>query len=238
MHFFNPAPIMKLVEVVTHRRPPTSDVAETTRALCATVGKVAVSCGDRAGFIVNALLFPYLNDAVKMLEAHYADRRRHRHRDEAGLRAADGPVRAARRGRQRRVAGDPARALPRVPRARASRRRRCSSTWSPPATSAARPSAASATTAPADVADVVEDFGGEDYVVRRITGSASRKTYTCPGCRGPIRPATPHVVAWPVLADAPSRATRPGSTSAGTGTRRAGRRANAAADLFRPGRPG
>jgi 3-hydroxybutyryl-CoA dehydrogenase len=31
-----------------------------------------VSCGDRAGFIVNALLFPYLNDAVKMLEAHYA----------------------------------------------------------------------------------------------------------------------------------------------------------------------
>ena len=38
----------------------------------AKVGKVAVSCGDRAGFIVNALLFPYLNDAVKMLEAHYA----------------------------------------------------------------------------------------------------------------------------------------------------------------------
>ena len=33
---------------------------------------MAVSCGDRAGFIVNALLFPYLNDAIKMLEAHYA----------------------------------------------------------------------------------------------------------------------------------------------------------------------
>ncbi|MET1058847.1 MAG: hypothetical protein ABWX84_04590 [Nocardioides sp.] len=49
------------------------------------------------------------------------------------------------------------------------------------------------------MADIVEDFGGEDYVVRRITGSSSRKTYTCPGCRGPIRPATPHVVAWPVL---------------------------------------
>ena len=46
------------------------------------------------------------------------DRRRHRHRDEAGLRTADGPLRAARRGRQRRLAGDPARALPRVPRAR------------------------------------------------------------------------------------------------------------------------
>ena len=71
MHFFNPAAIMKLVEVVS--TVATSDeVAETVRALCDTVGKVAVSCGDRAGFIVNALLFPYLNDAVKMLEAHYA----------------------------------------------------------------------------------------------------------------------------------------------------------------------
>ncbi|MGZ6678357.1 MAG: 3-hydroxyacyl-CoA dehydrogenase family protein [Nocardioides sp.] len=71
MHFFNPAPIMKLVEVVS-TVSTADDVAETTRALCARVGKVAVSCGDRAGFIVNALLFPYLNDAVKMLEAHYA----------------------------------------------------------------------------------------------------------------------------------------------------------------------
>ena len=71
MHFFNPAPVMKLVEVVS--TVVTSDeVTETTRALCADVGKVAVSCGDRAGFIVNALLFPYLNDAVRMLEAHYA----------------------------------------------------------------------------------------------------------------------------------------------------------------------
>jgi 3-hydroxybutyryl-CoA dehydrogenase len=71
MHFFNPAPIMKLVEVVS-TVSTNDDVAETTRALCAKVGKVAVSCGDRAGFIVNALLFPYLNDAIKMLEAHYA----------------------------------------------------------------------------------------------------------------------------------------------------------------------
>lgn len=71
MHFFNPAAIMKLVEVVT-TVSTSDDVAETVRALCAKVGKHAVSCGDRAGFIVNALLFPYLNDAVKMLEAHYA----------------------------------------------------------------------------------------------------------------------------------------------------------------------
>jgi 3-hydroxybutyryl-CoA dehydrogenase len=71
MHFFNPAPVMKLVEVVS-TVSTAEDVTETTRALCDKIGKVAVSCADRAGFIVNALLFPYLNDAVKMLEAHYA----------------------------------------------------------------------------------------------------------------------------------------------------------------------
>jgi 3-hydroxybutyryl-CoA dehydrogenase len=71
LHFFNPAPVMKLVEVV--RTVSTADdVVATARALCERAGKHAVECGDRAGFIVNALLFPYLNDAVKMLQAHYA----------------------------------------------------------------------------------------------------------------------------------------------------------------------
>ncbi|HEU4676861.1 MAG TPA: 3-hydroxybutyryl-CoA dehydrogenase [Motilibacteraceae bacterium] len=71
MHFFNPAPVMKLVEVV-HTVSTAADVTATVKALCAKVGKHPVVCADRAGFIVNALLFPYLNDAVKMLEAHYA----------------------------------------------------------------------------------------------------------------------------------------------------------------------
>ncbi len=71
MHFFNPAPMMKLVEIVS-TVTTADDIHETALALCATLDKVAVSCGDRAGFIVNSLLFPYLNDAVKMLEAHYA----------------------------------------------------------------------------------------------------------------------------------------------------------------------
>ncbi|MFI0186528.1 3-hydroxyacyl-CoA dehydrogenase family protein [Streptomyces sp. NPDC017082] len=71
MHFFNPAPAMKLVEVV--RTVLTSDeVHATVRAVCARTGKHAVDCGDRAGFIVNALLFPYLNNAVKMVQEHYA----------------------------------------------------------------------------------------------------------------------------------------------------------------------
>jgi 3-hydroxybutyryl-CoA dehydrogenase len=71
MHFFNPAPAMKLVEVV--RTVLTADdVHATVRAVCGTIRKHAVDCGDRAGFIVNALLFPYLNNAVKMVQEHYA----------------------------------------------------------------------------------------------------------------------------------------------------------------------
>ncbi|MFF8434346.1 3-hydroxyacyl-CoA dehydrogenase family protein [Streptomyces bacillaris] len=71
MHFFNPAPAMKLVEVV--RTVLTADdVHATVRAVCAKIRKHPVDCGDRAGFIVNALLFPYLNNAIKMVEEHYA----------------------------------------------------------------------------------------------------------------------------------------------------------------------
>ncbi|WNV74589.1 3-hydroxyacyl-CoA dehydrogenase family protein [Geodermatophilus sp. DSM 44513] len=71
MHFFNPAQVMRLVEVVsTISTAP--DVAATAHAVSERLGKHAVSCADRAGFVVNALLFPYLNDAVRMLEAHYA----------------------------------------------------------------------------------------------------------------------------------------------------------------------
>jgi 3-hydroxybutyryl-CoA dehydrogenase len=73
MHFFNPAAVMRLVEVVT-TVSTAHDVEATVLDVTAKIGKHAVRCGDRAGFIVNALLFPYLNDAVKMLEAHYASR--------------------------------------------------------------------------------------------------------------------------------------------------------------------
>ena len=71
LHFFNPAPLMKLVEVVrTVSTAP--EVLATAVDVTARAGRHPVVCGDRAGFIVNALLFPYLNDAVKMLEANYA----------------------------------------------------------------------------------------------------------------------------------------------------------------------
>ncbi|MFI2709560.1 3-hydroxyacyl-CoA dehydrogenase family protein [Micromonospora sp. NPDC018662] len=71
LHFFNPAPIMPLVEIVRTIRT-SAETSATARAVCAALGKTGVVCGDRSGFIVNALLFPYLNDAVKMLEASYS----------------------------------------------------------------------------------------------------------------------------------------------------------------------
>jgi 3-hydroxybutyryl-CoA dehydrogenase len=68
VHFFNPAPAMKLVELV---RPLTAsdDTMAAVAAFAARCGKDGVEVADRAGFIVNALLFPYLNNAIKMLEA-------------------------------------------------------------------------------------------------------------------------------------------------------------------------
>jgi 3-hydroxybutyryl-CoA dehydrogenase len=63
---------VRLVEVVsTVATAP--DVADTALAVCDRLGRRALRCGDRAGFVVDALLFPYLNDAVRMLAEHYAD---------------------------------------------------------------------------------------------------------------------------------------------------------------------
>jgi 3-hydroxybutyryl-CoA dehydrogenase len=67
IHFFNPAPAMALVEIV---RPLTAseDTIDMAVAFVHACGKDPVVVQDRAGFIVNALLFPYLNNAIKMLE--------------------------------------------------------------------------------------------------------------------------------------------------------------------------
>jgi 3-hydroxybutyryl-CoA dehydrogenase len=71
LHFFNPAPVMKLVEVV--RTVATDDAAvDRATAWIEQIGKHPVHCRDRAGFIVNFLLFPYLNDAVRMHEEGYS----------------------------------------------------------------------------------------------------------------------------------------------------------------------
>ncbi|WP_203929134.1 3-hydroxyacyl-CoA dehydrogenase [Virgisporangium ochraceum] len=73
LHFFNPAPVMKLVEIVRTVVTAPSVVADA-QALCARLNKVGVTIGDRAGFVANALLFGYLNQAVTMLESGFVTR--------------------------------------------------------------------------------------------------------------------------------------------------------------------
>jgi 3-hydroxybutyryl-CoA dehydrogenase len=73
VHFFNPAPAMSLVEIVRTLVSGDETIAET-RAFAEACGKEPVEVADRAGFIVNALLFPYLNNAVRLLEAGTANR--------------------------------------------------------------------------------------------------------------------------------------------------------------------
>ncbi len=67
IHFFNPAPVMGLVEIV---KPVTAsdDTISRAVAFAERCGKDPIVVEDRAGFVVNALLFPYLNNAVRMLE--------------------------------------------------------------------------------------------------------------------------------------------------------------------------
>ncbi len=73
VHFFNPAPMMSLVEIVRPLTASDKTVAAVTEFATAC-GKDPVEVKDRAGFIVNALLFPYLNNAVRMLENGTASR--------------------------------------------------------------------------------------------------------------------------------------------------------------------
>ena len=73
LHFFNPAPVMGVVELVRPLTASEETIAEC-RAFAEACGKRAVEVQDRAGFIVNALLFPYLNNAAAMFDAGIASR--------------------------------------------------------------------------------------------------------------------------------------------------------------------
>jgi 3-hydroxybutyryl-CoA dehydrogenase len=73
VHFFNPAPMMSLVEIIETIVTDASTIDEV-REFAEACGKSPVLVKDRAGFIVNALLFPYLNNAVRMLENGTASR--------------------------------------------------------------------------------------------------------------------------------------------------------------------
>jgi 3-hydroxybutyryl-CoA dehydrogenase len=67
IHFFNPAPVMALVEIVRPLTASDETIADAT-LFAETCGKTAVEVKDQAGFVVNALLFPYLNNAIRLLE--------------------------------------------------------------------------------------------------------------------------------------------------------------------------
>ena len=67
MHFFNPAPLMPLVEIVRAERTA-PDVAEAARRFGARLGKTPIVCADTPGFVVNRVLIPLLNDCVRVLD--------------------------------------------------------------------------------------------------------------------------------------------------------------------------
>ena len=106
IHFFNPATVMKLVEVV---RPLTAcdETIDVALAFVASCGKDAVEVQDHAGFIVNALLFPYLNNAVRMLERGTASMESIDTAIARRMQLPDGPVCAARPGGARHVGRHP-----------------------------------------------------------------------------------------------------------------------------------
>jgi len=73
MHFFNPVPTMQLIELV-HTLTTSDEVLETVRVVGERLGKRMIVSKDRAGFIVNYLLVPYLLDAIRLLEQEFASK--------------------------------------------------------------------------------------------------------------------------------------------------------------------
>ncbi|MEV8317693.1 3-hydroxybutyryl-CoA dehydrogenase [Streptomyces sp. NPDC059900] len=72
LHFFNPAPVLPLVEVVSSLHTAARTVAAAEDFAAHTLGKTVVRSKDRAGFVVNALLVPYLLSAIRMTESGFA----------------------------------------------------------------------------------------------------------------------------------------------------------------------
>ncbi len=72
MHFFNPVPVLKLVEVISSLLTSPETTARVREYATTTLAKKVISSPDRAGFVVNALLIPYLLSAIRMLESGFA----------------------------------------------------------------------------------------------------------------------------------------------------------------------
>jgi 3-hydroxybutyryl-CoA dehydrogenase len=72
IHFFNPVPVLKLVELVTSLMTDTATVDAANHFAEDTLGKIVIRSKDRAGFVVNALLIPYILSAIRMMESGFA----------------------------------------------------------------------------------------------------------------------------------------------------------------------
>ena len=72
LHFFNPVPVQRLVEVIPSVLTAPQVVGRVTDLVTKALGKTVIKAPDRSGFVVNALLVPYLLSAIRMLEAGYA----------------------------------------------------------------------------------------------------------------------------------------------------------------------
>lgn len=72
LHFFNPVPVLPLVELVSTLTTTDAAVARVEQFASDVLGKQVVRCSDRSGFVVNALLVPYLLSAIRMVEAGFA----------------------------------------------------------------------------------------------------------------------------------------------------------------------
>ncbi len=72
LHFFNPVPVLPLVELVSTLVTSDAALERTEQFASSVLGKQVVRCSDRSGFVVNALLVPYLLSAIRMVEAGFA----------------------------------------------------------------------------------------------------------------------------------------------------------------------
>ncbi|MFN3255147.1 MAG: 3-hydroxybutyryl-CoA dehydrogenase [Ilumatobacter sp.] len=72
IHFFNPVPVLKLVELVTSLMTSKETVARSESFAEDVLGKIVIRSQDRAGFVVNALLIPYILSAIRMMESGFA----------------------------------------------------------------------------------------------------------------------------------------------------------------------
>jgi 3-hydroxybutyryl-CoA dehydrogenase len=72
IHFFNPVPVLKLVELVTSLMTSSDTIARSESFAQDALGKIVIRSQDRAGFVVNALLIPYILSAIRMMESGFA----------------------------------------------------------------------------------------------------------------------------------------------------------------------